>query len=81
MGLGLKTPVARDAAARATRLIAAYDDWTRRTEADLPVGEKLRRLAARIYRSKGERRQVADYYAAEFHIDVEAAPSPLVMSY
>jgi SAM-dependent methyltransferase len=69
MGIGLKAPVPTDLAARSSRLIAGYVDWARRAESALPVGEKLRRLAARIYRSKGERRQVADYYAAEFHVD------------
>ena len=37
------------------------------------LGEKLRRLASQLYRSKGERRQVADYYAADFQVDVDAA--------
>ena len=43
----------------------------------MPLGEKLRRRASIIYRSKGERRQIAGYYQADFTIDVErgvAAP-------
>jgi SAM-dependent methyltransferase len=73
MGVGLKAAAPTDFAARSARLVAAYVDWARAAESALPVGEKVRRLAARIYRSKGERRQVADYYAAEFHVDNELA--------
>jgi SAM-dependent methyltransferase len=73
MGLGIKSPAPADAAARASSLVSAYADWVRRAEAALPAAVKLRRLASRIYRSKGERRQVADYYAAGFQVDVEAA--------
>jgi SAM-dependent methyltransferase len=73
MGIGIKSPISADCAVMASRLVSAYIDLARLTEAALPVGEKLRRLASRIYRSKGERRQVADYYAAEFHVDFESA--------
>lgn len=75
MGLGLKAPVTAEVEARASRLVAAYTEWARQAEAALPVGEKLRRLASQFYRSKGERRQVADYYAAAFHVDTGAAAS------
>ncbi len=74
MGLGIKSPTPADAAAKASSLVAAYIDWARRAEAALPASVKLRRLASRIYRSKGERRLVADYYAAGFQVDVESAP-------
>lgn len=70
MGMAIKSPAPADAAERAARLTSAYSEWTRRAEATRPVGEKLRRLASMIYRSKGERRQVAEYYAAEFHVDL-----------
>jgi SAM-dependent methyltransferase len=73
MGIGMKAPISSDCVARASGLVSAYRDWARSTESALPGFEKLRRLASRIYRSKGERRQVADYYEAEFHVDVEAA--------
>ena len=73
MGLAIKSPIPADADARASRLVSAYIDWARREEAALPAGVKLRRLASRIYRSKGERRQVADYYAASFQVDLDAA--------
>jgi SAM-dependent methyltransferase len=73
MGVGIKAPIPADGATKLSRLVLAYCESARGAEAALPVGAKLRRLASRIYRSKGERRQVADYYAAEFHVDVEAA--------
>jgi len=76
MGLGIKAPIPGDCPVRLARLVGAYTDWQRRTEANLPIGVKLRRLISRIYRSKGERRQVADYYAAEFRIEVDAESSP-----
>ena len=38
----------------------------------LPVGTKLRRALAQLYRSKGERYQIAEYYSADFTIDIEA---------
>ena len=41
----------------------------------LSAVEKFRRLAAQVYRSKGERRQLADYYAAEFHVDRGPIPA------
>ncbi len=72
MGVGIKSPIPADFPTRASELALAYTEWAHRTEAALPVGDKLRRLASRLYRSKGERRQVADYYAAEFHVDVRA---------
>ena len=37
------------------------------------LGEKVRRRVSQIYRSKGERRQIAGYYSAEFAIDTAAA--------
>jgi SAM-dependent methyltransferase len=77
MGLGLKAPAPADFPIRAARLVSSYLDWARRTESALPVGDKLRRLAARLYRSKGERRQIADYYAAEFHVEAPAVPTIL----
>ncbi len=76
MGLGIKAPIPTDCAARIANLIAAYDGWRRGAKSGLPFGEKLRRLVSQLYRSKGERRQVADYYAAAFQIDIGAASAP-----
>jgi SAM-dependent methyltransferase len=71
MALGIKAPAPRDIATRARQFVAAYKDWLRQAESSLPVGVRLRRRLARIYRSKGERRQIADYYSADFAIDAQ----------
>ena len=71
MAVGVKSPAPQDVSLRAGRLVAAYQDWLRRTKSGLPVGVKLRRALSRIYRSKGERFQIADYYAADFTIDLD----------
>ncbi|MCA1685933.1 MAG: class I SAM-dependent methyltransferase [Planctomycetia bacterium] len=73
MGLGVKAPAPFDFNARAASLVAKYDHWLRREEAGLPASHKLRRNLSRLYRSKGERYQVADYYKAEFAVDVATA--------
>jgi SAM-dependent methyltransferase len=75
MGLGVKTPIPVDGAARLEMLVEAYHDWLRRTETSLPIGVKLRRTLSQLYRSKGERQQIADYYAADFTIDADAGIS------
>jgi len=68
MGVGIKEP-AGDAAAQLEKLVRAYQSWLDRTEASLPLEDKVRRRFSRIYRSKGERRAIADYYKADFTID------------
>jgi SAM-dependent methyltransferase len=73
MGVGIKAPIPADCAAKVSSLVSSYVDWARRAEAALPPGRKLRRLASLLFRSKGERRQVAHYYAAEFQVDFTAA--------
>jgi hypothetical protein len=76
MGLGVKAPVPLDCAEWLERLVEAYHVWLRRTEASLPTGVKLRRTLSQLYRSKGERKQIADYYAADFTIEVDEGISP-----
>jgi SAM-dependent methyltransferase len=71
MGVGLKAPVTFDCTARLEQLVKAYQNWLEQTEASLPLSEKVRRRTAMIYRSKGERRQLAGYYKADFTIDSE----------
>jgi SAM-dependent methyltransferase len=71
MGVGLKAPAALDCVTRLEKLVEAYQSWLARTEASLPLGEKLRRRASMIYRSKGERRQIAGYYEADLTIDLD----------
>jgi SAM-dependent methyltransferase len=70
MGLGVKAPAPADFTARADALTRAYRAWLGRTEAALPLAEKMRRGFAQIYRSRGERYQVASYYRAEFTLDL-----------
>jgi SAM-dependent methyltransferase len=72
MAVGIKSPAPGNAALRADRLIASFDQWLRNAKASLPVGIKLRRALSQLYRSKGERYQVADYYSASFTVDFEA---------
>jgi SAM-dependent methyltransferase len=72
MALGIKAPAPRDVTARARKLVAAYHDWLRQTKSNLPVGVKLKRNLAQIYRSKGERFQIAEYYSAHFAMDMDA---------
>jgi SAM-dependent methyltransferase len=77
MGVGLKAPVMPDASARLESLVTAYQNWLKSRLASLPVGDKVRRGLSMIYRSKGERNQIGDYYKAQFTIDVDAlTPTP-----
>lgn len=73
MALAMKTPASADFAARADRLKLIYHEWLRRSESSLPFRHRVRRSFAQLYRSKGERRAIADYYRADFHIDVHTA--------
>jgi len=73
MSLATKAPAPADFSSRADRLAGLYADWLRHTEADLPRFEKLRRTLGLIYRSRGERHQLADYYKSVFTIDAPGA--------
>ena len=73
MAVGIKSPAPPDVSARAQQLVAGYKLWLRDAEANLPVGTKLRRKLSQIYRSKGERYQIAQYYAADFTIDIDGS--------
>jgi SAM-dependent methyltransferase len=73
MGVGIKAPIPLDARERLEKVATAYQIWLEQTKAALPIGERIGRRLSQLYRSKGERRQVASYYAAEFVIDVETA--------
>jgi SAM-dependent methyltransferase len=76
MGVGFKAPVAADCVAKLESLISAYQAWLVEARASLPLGEKLRRRASMIYRSKGERHQIGAYYAAGFTIDSDSQTAP-----
>jgi SAM-dependent methyltransferase len=73
MGVGIKSPVPLDCASRLERLETAYRAWLARTEANLSLRQKIRRQTSMIYRSKGERLQLAAYYMADFQIDLNRA--------
>ena len=75
MGIGLKPPVGSDCVARLETLVAGYQAWLRKCEASRPLGEKLRRRASMIYRSKGERHQIGGYYESAFNVDFEPGVS------
>jgi SAM-dependent methyltransferase len=72
MGVGMKAPVPSDATARLGKVAALYKLWLEKSAASLPYTEKMRRRISQFYRSKGERRQIGSYYAAEFAIDSDA---------
>jgi SAM-dependent methyltransferase len=78
MGVGIKAPVPGDGAGRLELLAAAYREWLARTEANLSLGEKLRRRTSMFYRSKGERQQLAAYYEADFNIDLTRGVQPAI---
>ena len=75
MALAVKAPAPSDFAARAERVAMGYREWLRRAERDLPLARKLRRGLARLYRSRGERHQLAAYYRAEFTLDLPPSSS------
>ena len=71
MGLGMKAPASADfQRAGADLLVADYRGWLQRAESELSLGEKMRRGLSQIYRSRGERYQLAAYYRADFTLDV-----------
>jgi SAM-dependent methyltransferase len=69
MALAAKAPAPADFGPRAGRLADRYREWLRRAEQELPVAEKFRRVVGQLYRSRGERHQIADYYKADFTVD------------
>jgi SAM-dependent methyltransferase len=69
----LKAPVPTDAGARAERLIALHTRWLAQARASRPLAAKLHTFVKSLYRSKGERRELANTYVARFAIDDERA--------
>jgi SAM-dependent methyltransferase len=70
MAIAVKHPAPGDFARRADALAAGYRAWLREAKQSLPLTQKLRRGFSKVYRSRGERLQVADYYSADFILDV-----------
>lgn len=77
MAMAHKGPLPHDFTARADRLKLAYNTWLSQTEAAVPFGQKLRKSFSQLYRSKGERRQIADYHKARFVVDTTTAAASL----
>src|SRR5262245_44631417 len=76
MGLALKAPVPGDCAGRLEKVVEKYAEWRNGAQSSLSLSSKLRRSLSMLYRSKGERRQIADYYAAQLLIDFDVALAP-----
>jgi SAM-dependent methyltransferase len=74
MGVGFKAPIPADCHARLDWFVGTYHAWLRQAQAHLPIAEKFRRRVAQLYRSKGERRQIAAYYAADLTCEVASPP-------
>jgi SAM-dependent methyltransferase len=64
----LKAPVPADVEARARRLIASHTRWLAHARASRPLSTKLRSALKALYRSKGERRELANAYVARFAV-------------
>jgi ubiquinone/menaquinone biosynthesis C-methylase UbiE len=71
MAVGIKAPAPAIVSSYAERLVASFHHWLRSTRSSLPLGTKLRRSLSQLYRSKGERYQIADYYSADFTIEID----------
>jgi hypothetical protein len=74
MAAAAKAPAPADFAARAEAVRRLYGAWLENTQRKLPLGTKLRRGLARLYRSKGERRRLADYYKADLTVEIGTVP-------
>jgi len=73
MAVGVKSPAPADFVVQADQFTEAFQKWLRETEDGLPLFEKLRRQVALLYRSKGERYQLASYYRANLSLDLAPA--------
>lgn len=69
MALGIKAPAPSDFLVRAERLVRDYQAAQDQARAAVPITQKLRRTLGMIYRSRGERHQIADYHRSEFRIE------------
>ena len=69
----LKAPAPADARLRADRLVADHMRWLETRRAALPAATRLRRLLRASYRSKGERREIADEYTSRFEMHDETS--------
>ncbi len=70
MSLAVKSPAPADIAVRFERLIGLYKSRLIGLEAGLPPALKVRRRLSQVYRSRGERLVIRDYYRSGFTVDL-----------
>lgn len=73
MSMAVKAPAPADFATRVERMIGLYQLRLAAIEAALPPVVKVRRTFSQVYRSRGERLQLRDYYRSGFVVDVAPA--------
>jgi SAM-dependent methyltransferase len=74
--VAVKAPAADDVACRAARLVAAFTERQAAARVSVPMRVKLVRAVKASYRSKGERRELAEEFTVRFEIVDETATSP-----
>lgn len=77
MAVGFKSPAPSSFIADAQRFLSGYESWLRQAENGRSMGKRFRESVAMLYRSKGERYQVSNYYTADFVIDLHGEPLAL----
>jgi SAM-dependent methyltransferase len=73
MGLAVKAPTPRDFAMRAAAFTSAYQAWANERRQAEPWARRAWNRLRTVYRSKGERRRITDYYRAQFVVDLAYA--------
>lgn len=73
MAIGVKGQAPADFADRADSFVKRYQAWLKTAENEIPWMSRLRREVSKVYRSKGERRQISAYYRADFAVETDSA--------
>ncbi len=76
MALAVKGPASERLRNAADGLARSYQAEVGLAESDQPWGRKVRRALSRLYRSKGERQQLASYSRADFVLDTTPVSTP-----
>jgi SAM-dependent methyltransferase len=71
MGIAIKSPAPIESGAQLQALTARYDAWLCEAKSALSPAARIRRAVSTIYRSKGERRQIREYFSAGWNIDFD----------
>lgn len=79
-GIGVKAPAGRRFARGAQRFLDLYQQWLDESAAAIPWTKKLKQLAVRWFRGKGERQRIEQYHTARFalHLPSSCLASDLV---